>query len=198
MIGADWQAAVPVLEHWRACHGDRLALMVDANQALDRTQALQAVRTRREFGLLWLEEPLAADAPADDWCAVADAAGDELPLAAGENLRGAAAFERAIESGAVRVLQPDVIKWGGFSGVLPVAREALRRGLRLCPHHLGGPVGWRASAHLLAAVGGDGLLETDAGGELLAQAAGMPAAQAVVRSGRVALADPAPPADPGR
>lgn len=193
MIGADWRAALPVLERWRAQHGDRLALMVDASQAFDRVEALQAVRALRGFGLQWLEEPLPADAADDDWRAVADAAGDELPLAAGENLRGAAAFERAIDLGALRVLQPDVVKWGGFSGVLPIAREALRRGLRLCPHTLGGPVGWRASAHLLAAVGGDGLLETDVGGHLLAEAAGMAPPLALVHAGWVPLCDPAPP-----
>lgn len=52
-------------------------------------------------------------------------------------------------------------KWGGFSGVLPVAREALRKGKTYCPHFLGGGVGLAASAHLLAAVGGCGMLEVD-------------------------------------
>ena len=35
-------------------------------------------------------------------------------------------------------------------------------GLRFCPHYLGGGIGLLASAHLLAAVGGDGALEIDA------------------------------------
>lgn len=30
-----------------------------------------------------------------------------------------------------------------------------------CPHYLGGGIGLLASAHLLAAVGGDGMLEVD-------------------------------------
>ena len=32
---------------------------------------------------------------------------------------------------------------------------------RYCPHYLGGGIGLLASAHLLAAAGGDGLLEVD-------------------------------------
>jgi D-galactarolactone cycloisomerase len=34
--------------------------------------------------------------------------------------------------------------------------------LRYCPHFLGGGVGLLASAHVLAAAGGDGMLEIDA------------------------------------
>jgi D-galactarolactone cycloisomerase len=59
------------------------------------------------------------------------------------------------------VVQPDLAKWGGLSGCLPVARQIRDSGARFCPHYLGGGVGLLASAHLLAAVGGDGLLEID-------------------------------------
>jgi L-alanine-DL-glutamate epimerase-like enolase superfamily enzyme len=43
-----------------------------------------------------------------------------------------------------------------------VAKKILAAGLRFCPHYLGGGVGLLASAHLLAAAGGDGALEVDA------------------------------------
>jgi L-alanine-DL-glutamate epimerase-like enolase superfamily enzyme len=42
-----------------------------------------------------------------------------------------------------------------------VGRSAIAAGLRYCPHFLGGGIGLQASANLLAAVGGDGLLEVD-------------------------------------
>jgi L-alanine-DL-glutamate epimerase-like enolase superfamily enzyme len=38
---------------------------------------------------------------------------------------------------------------------------ALEAGKRYCPHYLGGRIGLLASAHILAAAGGDGLLELD-------------------------------------
>lgn len=71
-------------------------------------------------------------------------------------------FEKALESHALAVVQPDMAKWGGFTGCLPVAKKILGHGLRYCPHYLGGGIGLLASAHLLAAAGGDGLLEVDA------------------------------------
>jgi L-alanine-DL-glutamate epimerase-like enolase superfamily enzyme len=43
-----------------------------------------------------------------------------------------------------------------------VAKKILAHQTRYCPHYLGAGIGLLASAHLLAAVGGDGMLEVDA------------------------------------
>lgn len=137
--------------------GERLA--ADANQAWTLEQALEALPRLRRYPLLWVEEPLACDRPAAEWAVLA--AAGRFTLAAGENIRGEAAFDGAIAAASVRVVQPDVCKWGGLTGCLRVARAALAAGLHYCPHYLGGGIGLLASAHLLAAVGGDGLLEVD-------------------------------------
>jgi L-alanine-DL-glutamate epimerase-like enolase superfamily enzyme len=147
------------LKALRAALGSDCRLMADVNQGWSLEEALRMAPQLEAFDLDWLEEPLRADRPWAEWQALSEVSG---PLAAGENLRGEADFRRAIESGTLRVLQPDAAKWGGVSGCLPVAREATARGLRYCPHYLGGGIGLLASAHLLAAEGGDGLLEVDA------------------------------------
>ena len=59
------------------------------------------------------------------------------------------------------MIQPDAAKWGGLTMAARVARQALKAGRRFCPHYLGAGIGLLASAHLLAAVGGDGMLEVD-------------------------------------
>lgn len=137
-----------------------LPLMVDANQAWTPESAPALAADLAEFHLGWLEEPLRADRPWQDWKALADRS--PVGLAAGENIAGDAAFTRALDSGALAVVQPDLAKWGGFTAGLPVARDVRRRGLRFCPHYLGSGIGLLASAHYLAAVGGDGMLEVDA------------------------------------
>ena len=134
-------------------------MMLDANQAWDLDSAIAMARSLQGLGPEWLEEPMAADRPEHEWRALADTT--TIPLAGGENLRGLQAFQRAIRSGALGVLQPDACKWGGISGCAVVARQALAAGVRYCPHFLGAGIGLMASAHLLAAVGGDGLLEVD-------------------------------------
>jgi L-alanine-DL-glutamate epimerase-like enolase superfamily enzyme len=113
-----------------------------------------------DFPLVWIEEPLMADRSAAEWTQVAALAG--APLAGGENVRGAGAFQAMIDGGLFGFVQPDAAKWGGHSGCLPVARAALAAGRTFCPHYLGGGIGLMHSLHLLAAVRGPGLLEIDA------------------------------------
>jgi L-alanine-DL-glutamate epimerase-like enolase superfamily enzyme len=134
-------------------------LMIDANQAWDLEAAQNVIDEISGYPIAWVEEPLRADRPMEEWAALARSS--PLPLAAGENLRDKDMFKAFIESGSIGVIQPDVCKWGGLTGCRWVAHSALKAGRRYCPHYLGGGVGLMASAHLLAAVGGDGLLEVD-------------------------------------
>lgn len=140
--------------------GPDCQLMVDANQAWDLDTALSCARDLEPLGLAWLEEPLRCDRPWSEWQKLA--AATRTPLAAGENIMGLENFRTALSAGVLRVVQPDMAKWGGFSSTLPVAKAILAAGVRFCPHYLGGGIGLLASAHLLAAVGGDGMLEIDA------------------------------------
>ena len=133
-------------------------LMADANQAWDVSAATEFLRDTAASGLGWLEEPVIATACPETWRALDGATA--TPLAGGENLAGFDAFETAFAW--LSVVQPDVAKWGGVTGCLRVARAASAAGRRYCPHFLGGGIGLAASAHLLAAVGGDGMLEVDA------------------------------------
>jgi D-galactarolactone cycloisomerase len=108
---------------------------------------------------LWLEEPIAADLPVEHWKRLAQ--DSPIPLAAGENLR-AGDFARFLEARCLRVLQPDVAKWGGFTGCLPLGEAAAKASAWLCPHWLGGGIGLLATLHLKAAIGGEGYAEVDA------------------------------------
>ena len=134
-------------------------LACDANQAWTLPQAQRFVDTVSDLPLSWIEEPLPVFAPPDHWRALS--ASSALPLAGGENIAGRAEFSAAIDAGHLSVFQPDVAKWGGITGCLAVAAQALAQGRRYCPHFLGAGLGLIASAELLAAVGGDGALEVD-------------------------------------
>ena len=60
-----------------------------------------------------------------------------------------------------RSCNPTSPSGAGSRDAYHVARRILEAGRRFCPHYLGGGIGLVASAHLLAAAGGDGLLEVD-------------------------------------
>jgi len=146
------------IEAMRATLGGDAVIAVDANQALTLQPALELCRAVERFDLHWLEEPLRVDAPPADWQRLRDSTA--IPLAGGENLRGPE-LDTAATDGILRVIQPDMTKWGGFTGNLPVARAAVAAGKAFCPHVFGGGIALIASLHLLAAAGGHGLLEFD-------------------------------------
>jgi D-galactarolactone cycloisomerase len=164
---------------------DGCSLMIDANQAWALEEAIAMAGEAERFGVQWLEEPLRADAPRRHWRALSRAA--PVPIAAGENIRGEEIFAEALREGALGVLQPDIAKWGGFSGCVPVGRKTLAAGVRFCPHWLGGGLGLAASMHLLAAVGGDGMVEVDSNPNPLRSL--MAAEFAAVSGGEVAVPD---------
>lgn len=159
-IGFGAERDVANLTALREVLGSTADLMVDANQAWDADTAIAMLPKLAPFGLKWLEEPVRADTPWRVWADIG--ARTEIALAGGENIAGESEFARALEAGVLGVVQPDLAKWGGLTGCRQVARRILASGKRFCPHYLGGGVGLLASAHLLAAVGGDGALEIDA------------------------------------
>jgi uncharacterized protein (DUF427 family) len=108
------------------------------------------------------------------WSIVAGGETMKIPIAGGENVRGADEFRGIIDEGVFDVIQPDACKWGGVTGCLRVAKWALEAGLRYCPHYLGGGIGLVASAHILAAAGGNGLLEIDVNPNPLREALAQP------------------------
>ena len=131
--------------------------MVDANCGWQPEAAQSAVAQLDALDLEWIEEPMAPNCSDQEWMRVRDASRN--PLAGGENFLVEQDFERA--SAWLGVVQPDLAKWGGVSGVWRVGRAALQAGLRFCPHSFGTHIAAMTSAHVLAAVGGNGYLELD-------------------------------------
>ena len=138
----------------REALGEEAVIMCDANQSWQASDAVARIAALAPYRPYWIEEPIAADQPHDVWSALAKSS--LVPLAAGENLRGEAAFAEALHAGYLGFVQPDVGKWGGISGGLSVARQAHELGVAYCPHWLAGGVGLAASMHALAGAGFDG------------------------------------------
>jgi len=155
--GYDDARTLPMLRaQYRRLHsGERM--MIDANCGWELEAALAAADFLADVDLEWIEEPLAPDSPTADWQRLSQQA--RQPLAAGENLF---ALPRLVEAfDWLGVVQPDVAKWGGVTGVFELGQRALQAGMRFCPHSFGTRVAAATTAHVLAAVGGDGYLELD-------------------------------------
>ena len=113
--------------------GPNVRLAVDANQLWDLPQATAAVAQLERFELAWLEEPLRADDLAGHARLRAETA---VPIALGENLHTVYRFAEAIDLGACDIVQPNIVRIGGVTPFLEIARLASDRGVPLYPHLL--------------------------------------------------------------
>ncbi|MEP0566099.1 MAG: enolase C-terminal domain-like protein, partial [Paracoccaceae bacterium] len=146
-----------IVEHAaRLCPTDT-RIMVDSNQSWTLDHAKKALRSMEEYAPYFAEESLRADAPKSDWESLARAT--EIPLAGGENIYGIEEFLAMCRAG-MRVLQPDVAKWGGVSGALDLA-AAVPEDVLIWPHFMGTAIGQMAALSISAAVGDASSCEVD-------------------------------------
>jgi L-alanine-DL-glutamate epimerase-like enolase superfamily enzyme len=98
--------------------GDDVRLMVDSNGAFTPANALgQARGTYADFGVTWFEEPVSSD-DHDGLRRVRDGAPPGMEIAAGEYGTDVFHFTRLLANESVDVLQADVTRCGGVTGVL--------------------------------------------------------------------------------
>ena len=126
--------------------GGDVRLMVDANGAFTPQRAIEAATgPYADHGVTWLEEPVSSDDPAG-MRRVRDHAPGGMEIAAGEYGTDVFHFDRLAAAEAVDVLQPDVTRCGGVTGVLRADALAKTRCLPISAH-----CAPAVSAHVFAA-----------------------------------------------
>jgi mandelate racemase len=139
----DVREDVEVVRAMRRAVGDGVSLMVDYNQSLAPTDAIERGRRLDDEGLTWIEEPTRAD----DYLGHARIAREvRTPIQCGENWWGSHDMRKAIDAGASDYMMPDVMKIGGVTGWLRAAALGEAHGIRLSNHLF-----IEVSTHLLCA-----------------------------------------------
>jgi L-alanine-DL-glutamate epimerase-like enolase superfamily enzyme len=157
-----------VVEAVRAAVGDRIEIMVDANQAgvepghgghqpWGFPMALTIARELESMNVRWLEEPL----PRHDYDGLRRLRDklDRLPIAGGEDNHGLHEFKLLIDRGCYDILQPDALLSEGVGQIRKVAALAEVAGLEVAPHTWGNGIGLLANLHLAAAISNCPFLE---------------------------------------
>ena len=144
-----------------------MAIMVDLNQgwrmAGDVSPALDPVGARRiaaqlaEYGVLWVEEPLAGTDLAGLAALRASAPG--VRIAGGEMTRTFADGLAALDADAFDVYQGDVVLAAGMLRTRTLGELALARNRWFTPHTWTNGIGLLANLHVVAGVGGGPFLE---------------------------------------
>jgi L-alanine-DL-glutamate epimerase-like enolase superfamily enzyme len=157
---------VAVVRAVREAVAERLDVMVDLNQwwrmagdierGLGPADARRVVERLREYGVLWVEEPLAGE----------DRPGMRMlrehtgvRIGGGEMARTFEELLLALEADALDVVQPDVVLALGIAGARTLADLALRRNRWFTPHTWTNGIGLLANLHVCAGVGGGPYLE---------------------------------------
>src|SRR3954453_14667701 len=126
--------------------GDAFPLAFDANNGYSTGGAIRVGRVLEEPDYWWFEEPVQHYHVK----AMGEVARRlDITVSAGEQTYTLPALADLIAAG-VRMLQPDIVKMGGITGMIRCAALALAHGVELVPHQTQPTIGHMASLHVAA------------------------------------------------
>lgn len=117
----------------REAIGANTLLMVDANGAYTRKQALEFANKFAELGVIWFEEPVSSD-DLEGLHLMRDRGPAGMQIAAGEYGYDLVYFRRMLDAEAVDILQADATRCGGITGFLRTSALPESHGIPLSPH----------------------------------------------------------------
>ncbi|HQZ12457.1 MAG TPA: mandelate racemase/muconate lactonizing enzyme family protein [Devosia sp.] len=132
------------IEAARAAVGS-MPLYLDVNCGYDVPTAIALAKELKQFDIGWLEEPI----PPDDPAAMAEVRRNSpVPIAAGENEFVIGAYRQLVAADAVDILQCNIGRCGGVSGMMAVGELCAANGMQMAPHGVGGSANVAASVHV--------------------------------------------------
>lgn len=146
------------VETARNALGSRARLAIDANNAWSPSEALRFMEAIGPDRIAWLEEPVATD---DRRGSAEVARALSTPVAGYETETSLAGFRDLIASGAVDIVQPDVIWTGGITPCRKIAALAEAYHVPVVPHVFSSALSTVANMHFIASLPNGGLLEFD-------------------------------------
>ena len=124
--------------------GPDVEIFVEMHGRFSAHTAIEIARMMEPYQPGWIEEPC----PPEDIPSLLNVAAQvQIPVATGERYFTHYGFREVLESGAVDILQPDIIHAGGILDMKKIAAMADARSIMLAPHNSNGPVCTAASVH---------------------------------------------------
>lgn len=143
---ADIEGDIAKARAVRRLVGDGFPLAFDANNGLSVQGAIRIGRVLEELGYVWFEEPVQHYHKAGFEKV---AAALDVPIAAGEQEYTLGGVQALIDAG-VGIIQADIIKTGGFTGLGHIAALTRAAGVDFVPHQTQPVIGHVANMHLVA------------------------------------------------
>jgi L-alanine-DL-glutamate epimerase-like enolase superfamily enzyme len=147
-LDADISGDIEKARAVRRLVGDGFPLAFDANNGYSIGGAMRVGRALEELGYWWFEEPV-QHYHVKAMGEVAQRL--DITVSAGEQTYTLPALADLIEAG-VRMVQPDIVKMGGITGLLRCAALAHAHGVELIPHQTQPTIGHVANLHVVASL----------------------------------------------
>jgi L-alanine-DL-glutamate epimerase-like enolase superfamily enzyme len=128
--------------------GDGFPLAFDANNCYTMGGAIRVGRALEELGYWWFEEPV-QHYHVRTMGEIARSL--DITVSAGEQTYTLPGLNDLINAG-VRMVQPDIVKMGGITGLLRCAALTHAYGVELVPHQTQPTVGHTANLHVIASL----------------------------------------------
>ncbi len=139
------RANVEAVERARELVGPTGAIALDCYMAWDVPYAIEMARRLADYRIAWIEEPVMPE-DVDGYRRIGDAV--DCMVTGGEHTYTLEGFRRLIVEGRVDIVQPDIYRAGGPTGLKAIAALAKAHGCKLICHGVGSP-----TYHLLIANG---------------------------------------------
>ncbi|MGH9199070.1 MAG: enolase C-terminal domain-like protein, partial [Acidimicrobiia bacterium] len=127
--------------------GQDIGIAFDCHWRFDIPTALAVAEAVAPSQPMWLEDPV----PPHPSTLRAVTERSPVPIATGENVYLLDGFMPFVEENSLHIVTPDVQKTGGLLETLRIADFAGRRFMPIAPHCIASPLGFMASAHVMAA-----------------------------------------------
>ncbi|HYZ64892.1 MAG TPA: mandelate racemase/muconate lactonizing enzyme family protein [Acetobacteraceae bacterium] len=147
VLDADIPGDIAKARAVRKLVGDDFPLAFDANNGFSVGGAVRVGRALEELGFWWFEEPVQHYHVA----AMGEVARRlDMTVSAGEQTYTLSGVADLISAG-VRMVQPDIVKMGGITGLMRCAALCQAHGAELVPHQTQPTIGHTANLHVAAA-----------------------------------------------
>lgn len=131
-VGSDIEDDVRRAELIRSVIGDKMTLMMDANQKWEVEEAIINMKRLAKYDPYWIEEPTSPD----------DVLGHKrirehvkpVKVATGEHCQNRIVFKQLMQAGAIDVCQIDSCRVAGVNEILAIMLMAAKFNVPVCPH----------------------------------------------------------------
>ncbi len=142
---ADIERGLRPVRAIRDAVGDAMEIAIDTHGKWNLPVAMKLAQAMEPYNILWFEDPMRMVCP-ETLKRLQE--GTRIPLCISERLMTRWQFRQYIESGAARIVMPDLIWTGGISETHKIAILASAHEVPVAPHDCTGPVNMFACAQI--------------------------------------------------